>query len=166
MSFNFIKKIVFIQGKQLIFSSLYSIINYCDNSRPVGQVVKTRPSHGRNRGSTPLRVIYTKRTPKRRPFCVFESKGESNPKGRRVAAEGAGDAFCNEPVQGARTGRRRTADATGGCRCKLPYGLYTQNGRPSGVRFVFLEVRGESNPKGRRVSQKAPVTLIKKVLYH
>ena len=41
--------------------------------RLVGQAVKTRPFHGCNSGSIPLRVTKTKRTPSWCPFCFVDS---------------------------------------------------------------------------------------------
>ena len=49
------KKILFFFKKGLTFPCPYDIINTVE-ARPVGQEAKTRPSHGCNMGSIPVRV--------------------------------------------------------------------------------------------------------------
>ena len=53
----------------IFFKNLLHFLFLCDiiesvprNIRPVGQAVKTPPSHGGDRGSIPLRVTKTKKT--------------------------------------------------------------------------------------------------------
>ena len=56
------KQQINVSKKILAFLSevVYSIICWCEKHnqiRPVGQAVKTSPSHGENRGSIPLRAV-------------------------------------------------------------------------------------------------------------
>ena len=73
------------------------------HSRPVGQEVKTRPFHGCNMGSIPVRVTIEKRTPfSRCPFFLcypypisntLEAPGDSNMGSKHCSAASVSEAL-------------------------------------------------------------------------
>ena len=117
------------------------------HSRPGGQEVKTRPFHGCNMGSIPVRVTIEKRTPFSRCPFFYVIRTQDRTHSRRPCASNMGSKHCSAAsVSEALSGGQIPV------RFALPKGVpFFYYGGPHEESYTATESLGSHPPEDRRV---------------